>query len=70
MLLPMNPGESRYWVKLVGVNKYFDPPGIRATKSNVPPGGYTLEVTRTFITDKANNKPELLKANLLKVEVK
>jgi hypothetical protein len=69
MLLPMNPGESRYWVKPVDVNKYYEPPGIFATKTNVPSGDYTLKVTRTFIWDK-NAKPASLEANLLKLQIK
>ena len=69
MLMPMHPGESRYWVKLAGVNKYYKPSGIFATQEFVPMGSYTLEVTRTFIRDKTSAQPESLKANLLRMQI-
>lgn len=68
-VLPIRAGESRYWVKLVSADKYYVPPGIRATKKSVPTGDYTLDVTRTFIPMKGA-KPESLEANLLHVEIR
>ena len=69
MLLPINPGESRYWVKVVGIGEYYDQPGLQVTKTRVPSGDYTLEVTRTFLPT-TNAKPVLIAANVMSIEIK
>ncbi|HUC85781.1 MAG TPA: hypothetical protein VL970_11360 [Candidatus Acidoferrales bacterium] len=69
MLLSINPDESLYWFKTVKVDHYYKPHKIMAAKVNVPPGDYTLEVTRTFFPQQWGD-PEPLRANPLELTIK
>lgn len=44
----LKPGQSRTWRILAGTNKYFESPGLVATKKNVPAGNYALKATGHF----------------------
>jgi hypothetical protein len=48
MQAKLNPGQTRNWTLFAEVNKYYETPGIVATKKNVPIGDYTLVATRKF----------------------
>jgi len=67
MRAKLNPGESRDWVIHVGVNRYFEPPGLVATNKNIEPGDYTLQAMRHF---SINDNVFKLDSNSLNIQIR
>lgn len=65
----LTPNESREWEIHTRVDRYYPPPGFSPAKENVPPGNYTLCVTRDFRLTR-HTIPEPIQANVLKIQVR
>jgi len=63
----LRPGETRQWTIGVRVDRYYEPPGFRATEKVIPSGKYMLKATRRLAS---NGKPFDLESNLIKMEIK
>ena len=46
--MDLKPRETRNWIIHVGVDRYFEPPGLAAINKNIEAGNYTLKATRFF----------------------